>query len=377
LYQNPGHMAKWIQELQKKHGDMFEIWVGSQRQIWLNNAGLIAKATLSSSKTAFVIRYSHDSGVEEWGDTTGISFNRVPWSWRYNRKLLSDAVNSPSFLKEFTRMMQKYFGELETYWQEIGLDKPQDIQIWVNRFISDKLYLTTTGKNLNFMAKHFNSLSTNRKVDISTSDSETIAKFVTAINLASESIYFYTTVPNILKRTIYRNLSKKYHTAHDTIKRVLSEIIQEQRKIIDDTPIDTPIKADVLNALIIANTERDTSRKKDDEFSRPATDEEIQAALFETIIASVSTTSNAFAFFIQHVGRDKEVAKKIQEEIDKVFSGDPNIEFSYKNFKQLEYIEAALNETMRLHSGAPIMFRTNNKRTEVGGFSWKTDTQFG
>ncbi|CAG8515250.1 1007_t:CDS:2 [Ambispora leptoticha] len=263
LYQNPGHMANWIQDLHKKHGDMFEIWVGSQRQIFLNNADLIAKTTLPSSKTAFVIRYSHDSGLEEWGDTTGISFNRVPWSWRYNRRLIFDAVNSLSFLNEFTRMMQQYFGGLETYWKEIGFDKPQDIQIWVNRFISDMLYLTTTGKNLNFMAKHFNSLSKDKKVDISTSDSEMIAKF----------------------------------------------------------------------------------------------------------------TSNAFAFFVQHVGRDKEVAKKIQEEIDKVFPGDPNSEFSYEDFKQLEYIEAALNESMRLHSTAPIMFRTNNERTEVGGFSWKTDTQ--
>ncbi|CAG8649022.1 5937_t:CDS:2 [Ambispora leptoticha] len=168
LYQNPGHFAKWIQDLHKKYGDMFEIWIGSQRQIWLNNAELIAKTTLTSLNTAFIIRYSHDSGLEEWGDTTGIGFNRVPWSWRYNRRLVNDAVNSLSFLKEFTGMMQRGFGELETYWKEIGLDKPQDIQLWVNRFISDMLYITTTGKNVKFMAKHFNSLSTDKKVELST-----------------------------------------------------------------------------------------------------------------------------------------------------------------------------------------------------------------
>ncbi|CAG8572915.1 3154_t:CDS:2 [Ambispora gerdemannii] len=294
--------------------------------------------------TAFVVRYSHGSGLEEWGDTTGISFNRVPSSWRYNRKLVENAVNSPSFLKEFTGMMQQHFGKLETYWKEIGLDKPQDIQLWVNHFISDMFYITTTGKHVNFMAKYFNSLSTNKKIDISASDSEVIAKFVTAVNLASESILFYTTVPKILRRTIYHNLSKKYHAAHDTMKELLVEIIRNRRKKIYATPIGTPIKADVLNSLIIANTERDISHKTDDEFSRPATDEEIQADLFETILASVSTTTTAFAFFIQYVGRDKNVAKKLQDEIDAVFPGDPNSECSYEGFKKLEYIEATLNE---------------------------------
>ncbi|CAG8546282.1 10879_t:CDS:2 [Ambispora leptoticha] len=77
-------------------------------------------------------------------------------------------MNSQNFLNEFTRMMQ----QLETYWKEIGLDN----------------------------------LSTNRKIDISTSDSEMIA------NLA---IYSYTTVPNILKEpsiTIYLRNTTQYMT---------------------------------------------------------------------------------------------------------------------------------------------------------------------
>ncbi|CAG8550513.1 14243_t:CDS:1, partial [Ambispora leptoticha] len=97
LYQkSSSNLAKWIYDLAKIHGEIFEIWIGPQRQIVLSSAELIEQLNVPSTKSNFIIRYAYHEGLEAWGTDTGITFNRNIESWRFNRKYFDYAVTNPS-----------------------------------------------------------------------------------------------------------------------------------------------------------------------------------------------------------------------------------------------------------------------------------------
>ena len=73
----------------------------------------------------------------------------------------------------------------------------------------------------------------------------------------------------------------------------LYKIIRERRIEIENTPLDQPLRHDMLTAFITANTPRDINAVKhvDAELLRPMTDKEIFGNIFDTIAAGTDTVS--------------------------------------------------------------------------------------
>ena len=74
-------------------------------------------------------------------------------------------------------------------------------------------------------------------------------------------------------------------------------------------------------------------------------------------IAGYDTTSSAITHSIYYLSQNKDIQQKLYEELTTVS------DFSYENLNQLKYLNAVIDETLRL---APSL-HTNRKRHVFGG----------
>ncbi|WP_369014432.1 cytochrome P450 [Flavobacterium anhuiense] len=91
-------------------------------------------------------------------------------------------------------------------------------------------------------------------------------------------------------------------------------------------------------------------------------------------IAGHETTANALTFTLQLLGSHLDVQQKVFEEILKVESESENV---VEQLQKITYINAVLNESMRLYPPAWITDRQNVEDDVLGKFTIKKDTLIG
>jgi len=91
-------------------------------------------------------------------------------------------------------------------------------------------------------------------------------------------------------------------------------------------------------------------------------------------IAGHETTANALTFTLQLLGNHADVQQKVFEEILKVESESDDV---VEQLQKMTYINAVLNESMRLYPPAWITDRQNVEDDSLGWFNIKKDTLIG
>lgn len=91
-------------------------------------------------------------------------------------------------------------------------------------------------------------------------------------------------------------------------------------------------------------------------------------------IAGHETTANALTFTLHLLGNNTEVQTKVLEEILRVESETDNV---IEQLQKMTYINAVLNESMRLYPPAWITDRQNVEDDSLGEFNIKSDTLIG
>ncbi|CAI2198785.1 6424_t:CDS:1, partial [Funneliformis geosporum] len=157
FYYTKGDVTLWLKLLHGKHGDIYEIYLGSLRIIVLARADYVEKLMSPSTKTNYVLRSEHMPVFDELNITgKGILFNTDIPTWRINRQLFSQAVLTPSFSKEALHRNPIIFNELVGYWKEIGEDVSIDFSIWIRKFTTESIFQLVVGLKVSSMAKYFN-----------------------------------------------------------------------------------------------------------------------------------------------------------------------------------------------------------------------------
>jgi len=90
-----------------------------------------------------------------------------------------------------------------------------------------------------------------------------------------------------------------------------------------------------------------------DENGDPLCRKEIQAEALTILIAGSDTTSNTLCSLMYWVLRSPGVLEKLQQELDSALPGDWSIP-SYASAKDLKYLRAVINETLRIHSTSSL-----------------------
>ncbi|CAB5332171.1 unnamed protein product [Rhizophagus irregularis] len=296
---------------------MFELSLAGQRTIFLCNTDLIENMNIPSTKTRYPFRrYIVSEGVKEYGiDGTGIINNIDPKSWKYNRQFFAQAMMTPSFNYQAVEWMNELWSEMESFWNKLGENHELDLIKWMHRFSNDMIFKISIGKRNNSVASYYHTLVPESN-DLDEKEKEKIKEsedFIQSLEtLIRGAIYFFYFnrfmrhyVPFIRGKAI--SLLKN----RDYLYEKLYNIIKERRTEIENTPLNQPLRHDMLTSFITANTPRDINIVRhgdvDADLLRPITDKEILGNILDAIGGGTDTVSNLFCFIVYHLGHHPEV----------------------------------------------------------------------
>uniref|UniRef100_A0A3B1IVL8 Cytochrome P450 3A n=1 Tax=Astyanax mexicanus TaxID=7994 RepID=A0A3B1IVL8_ASTMX len=93
------------------------------------------------------------------------------------------------------------------------------------------------------------------------------------------------------------------------------------------------------------------------------TDHEILSQSMIFIFAGYETTSSTLSFFFYNIATNPETMKKLQQEIDQTFPNESLIQ--YDAVMNMDYLDAALSESLRLYPPAARLERVCKKTVEI------------
>ncbi|XP_011172782.1 cytochrome P450 9e2 [Solenopsis invicta] len=92
--------------------------------------------------------------------------------------------------------------------------------------------------------------------------------------------------------------------------------------------------------------------------------DDMTAQAFVFFFGGFDTSSTAMSFAAHEIAANPEVQIKLQQEIDKLLE-ESNGEASYESINRLEYLDAVINETLRLYPPVAFLERTCDKSYEL------------
>ena len=146
------------------------------------------------------------------------------------------------------------------------------------------------------------------------------------------------------------------------LKKICLEMVLERKESIKQQGRDgISVRHDLLDILL-----RYQGEHGGDSFN----DDEIVHEFLTFFIAGLDTTGHTLNMATYYISRIPEVKQKILAEIKKVFGDKRELEsITYEELNRLEYMQAVLNETLRMSTPAPTMVSRAAKRDSfVGDF---------
>jgi hypothetical protein len=282
---------------------MFEIDLAGERLIFLCRPELIENMNAPSTKTKYPIRLLMTEALVEYGfDKSGLINNNILRSWKYSRQFFSQSMMTPSFNNQAIEWSIKLCKEMESYWNNLGENYELDLPKWMRRFTNEIIFKISTGVKNNAVLSYYNTLipnNNNTNSSLNKKEKEEFEKpenFVKSIETYIQGFVYFFTFNNFMRhnfpfvREKVKNLLKNRDYFFDRIHQV----IKERRIEIENTPLDQPLRHDMLTSYITANTSRDINIVKhsnDADFLRPMTDEEIFGNIYDAMLGGTDTVS--------------------------------------------------------------------------------------
>ncbi|CAI2162752.1 2298_t:CDS:1 [Funneliformis geosporum] len=343
FYYGKGDVALWLKLLQEKHGDIYEIYLGSLRRIVFARADYVEKLMSPFTKTNYVLRFEHMPVFDELKVSgKGIVFNADIPTWRINRQLFSQAVLTPSFSKEALHRNPIIFNELNEYWKEIGQNVSIDFSKWIRKFTTESIFQLVVGLKVSSMAKYFNDsveLSKRKFIESNPID-KNIINFDQIIDARIKSTPFILNVPAFLRHTIFKKRNDEIHENRNETRKIIMKIIDHRRKEIEDHK---ELGSDMLTLLITANTEQ-----IDEQHSKPLTNDQIFQILIEAIIGGIESTANLLCFIVYHIAHYPNILARMREELDTIFGSENNHQITMEDLSKMHYTDSIIKECARL-----------------------------
>ncbi|KAG9307443.1 hypothetical protein G9A89_017273 [Geosiphon pyriformis] len=377
-------LAKLGQRLEAEHGDIFEVYVGSERIIWVAREDSIQKILKPSVKTNFFQKASgsFSDGANELGfHTNGIRLNRNVAHWRFNSKALVQSVMSTQFLRELNGTTQQLFVKLSKYWLKCIKDqeKPIDLIEWLARFTAEVTLKRVANHSMalldGYNARIFpNEIRTHDQI----LEAETSEELISYFHKLGGSLGFMTVIPSWIRHYVPGMIqqNKKSLSYKQYLDNFLLKLINQRRVQVANMKSNEEIGADLLGLLITTNTTLDENQISHGEDSRLLTDREIQGIMLEAFGAGSDTTAHSICYVTYYLSKNPKCLEKLLAEIKAVVGMDPDSPVPYEKLEKLIYLEAIIQETARLSSVSPVNIKQATNSDEIGGYTWPAGQVF-
>ncbi|CAG8713761.1 22351_t:CDS:2, partial [Gigaspora margarita] len=361
----PGDAGAWMQELQAKYGDMFEVYLGSNRAIGLCRSDLVEKLMSSSTTNTFRLRTPVNDGVEALGMMDkGIIFNHKYDDWSYIRRFYSKILATPQARKKIVESSQTIFTEIEKCWKESD-ESIIDLTEWIIRFAFENIMYLATNMRVNSIDNYHNSLKPNTQTPLT-------EKFVGGVRMYLHAAHFYALAPTFWRNKPGQNkaIANMLLGEKKSLDLILLEMVKKRRVQIENSDVSEELSQDFLTQLLTVNTKRDVTKGiSDEKHQSPMSDEEIKAIITEIF------TGGAFTVKFR-LSKYPEVQQKIVQEIESILGKNLNKEVTLKDIDNMKYCEAVINEVARIWPTFPVNLRASDKQETIASYTFAPNTQF-
>ncbi|KAF7691086.1 cytochrome P450 3A40-like [Silurus meridionalis] len=147
------------------------------------------------------------------------------------------------------------------------------------------------------------------------------------------------------------------------------------KKIKDQHNTKANRRVDFLQLMIESQISDEQAEKADDQPNKGLTDHEILSQSFIFLLGGYETTSTTLTYLLYNLATNPDSMSKLVEDIDATFPRDAPV--TYDALFKLEYLEMAINESMRLLPTAPRLERMCKKTIELNGLTIPKQTLVG
>jgi hypothetical protein len=287
--------------MHKKYGDMFEVYLAGERNIVLCRSDLTEKMNMPSTKSNFFARFHINEGFVEY-ELYGVAIgsNNDYESWKYNRQFFDQSLLTPNFNHQAVEWVNELCSEMESYWNNLGENHELDLSKWMHRFTNEIIFKISTGVKNDSVASYYKSVLESNS-NLKGKKVETVDeadKFVKSIETYIRGMIYITIFNRFVLHYVpfVREKWKGYLKNKDYLLDKLSKVVRERKIEIENTPLDQPLRHDMLTSYITANTPRDinTVKRSGADLLRPVTDKEIRGMILDSLLGGTETVNKSF-----------------------------------------------------------------------------------
>jgi len=309
----------------RTYGEMFRFRIGPRRIVVLSNPETIAAALRDRpdtfQRTTRMTRIAREMGF------SGV-FSAGGEAWRRQRPMVMAGFD-PGRIKAYFPGLVKVTGRFERRWQRAAAaGNAIDLQADLMRYTVDVTAGLAFGSDINTIE----------------SDNDVIQQHLDKI------------LPSLFKRLFapfptwrwLRNRSVDKHV--NALQSAVAQFITQARARMDANPALRSQPTNLIESMIAA---RDTEGSGVD-------DSDVAGNVLTMLLAGEDTTANTLAWMIYLLSRHPDALRRAQAEV----SGRDLQK--YENVSALPYVDACINETMRLKPVAPILMLEPIRDTKIG-----------
>ena len=315
-----GEMHEVLSNWNKDYGPMFRLRLANQKAIVLSEPEIVRK--ILRDRPEHFRRISKMQPLFKELSSNGL-FVAEGEQWKRFRKLSTPAFN-PDHLRTFFPTLKELTNRMKQRWhQHAESQKVFDFKDEAMRYSVDVLTSLAFGQDLNTVE-------------------EEKAPIQQHMNVVLPTIEARLKIPVPYWRYFKLDKDKAVDESMKILDETVVKFIEVGRQRIKENPNLIEEPSNLLEAMLVST---------DDNGSK-FTDEEIFHNIMNFWIAGENTTSGTISWLAYHIANYPEVQQKLQEEADRVLGEDPIIT-DFKQINQLTYLDAVLQESMRLRPVVP------------------------
>lgn len=281
------------------------------------------------------------STIEPVFNEMGINgvFSAEGEDWKRQRRLTAHALDA-NHLRQFFPTLIKVTERLRQRWKRAASDQADvDVQQDLMRYTVDVTTNLVFGYDMNTLEKEGDIIQ------------DHLEKIFPAVNRRVNAPFAYW---RYFKLPTDRDLEKSLAAIRTTIKR----FVNDARARLAQNPDLAAHPTNLMEAMLSAR----------DEGNAAFSDEEIQGNAITMLLGGEDTTANTLAWLTMFMIEHPEAQACMRAEALEVV-GPSGMLQNVPDAERLRYIDAAVNETMRLKPVAPLLFLETINDTELAGVS--------